>query len=65
VVWPDALVRIEADEVVTEEAGAVEQVGDQQQPEADAKERQRSGVERSPGIKDVDKITAFCKAARI
>lgn len=23
-----------------------------------------SGVERSPGIKDVDKITAFCKAAR-
>lgn len=24
-----------------------------------------SGVERSPGIKDVDKITAFCKAARI
>lgn len=24
-----------------------------------------SGVERSPGIKDVDKITAFCKATRI
>jgi phosphoribosylanthranilate isomerase len=24
-----------------------------------------SGVERSPGIKDVDKITAFCKAARL
>ena len=24
-----------------------------------------SGVERSPGIKDVDKITAFCKAAHI
>jgi phosphoribosylanthranilate isomerase len=24
-----------------------------------------SGVERSPGIKDVDKITAFCKAAQI
>lgn len=24
-----------------------------------------SGVERSPGIKDVDKIAAFCKAARI
>lgn len=24
-----------------------------------------SGVERSPGIKDVDKITAFCKAALI
>ena len=23
-----------------------------------------SGVERSPGIKDVDKIAAFCKAAR-
>lgn len=24
-----------------------------------------SGVERSPGIKDVDNITAFCKAARL
>ncbi len=24
-----------------------------------------SGVERSPGIKDVDKITSFCKATRI
>lgn len=24
-----------------------------------------SGVERSPGIKDVDKITAFCKAAQL
>ncbi|MBI1401929.1 MAG: phosphoribosylanthranilate isomerase [Porphyrobacter sp.] len=24
-----------------------------------------SGVERSPGIKDVDKIAAFCKAARL
>lgn len=24
-----------------------------------------SGVERSPGVKDVDKITAFCKATRI
>lgn len=24
-----------------------------------------SGVERCPGIKDVDKITAFCKAARL
>lgn len=24
-----------------------------------------SGVERSPGIKDVDKITAFCKAAHL
>lgn len=24
-----------------------------------------SGVERSPGIKDVDKIAAFCKAARV
>lgn len=24
-----------------------------------------SGVERGPGIKDVDKIAAFCKAARL
>jgi hypothetical protein len=24
-----------------------------------------SGVERAPGLKDVDKIAAFCKAARL